>query len=132
MTALAFGETVFVFGRVAIVVHPDGTLKEIYVATDRGGKSLSLGVISTRDPDAGTWYIDEPTRAWVGLKQCRNCSRFGHRECENKGVVVDAAHFLRRWKRLVYRIDSRPTAARQVDTRRRRIVGQIPPSPPPP
>lgn len=134
MTGLAFGETVFMFGQVAIVVHPNGALKDIYVATDVNSRGRSLKVISTRDPDAGTWYIDEPTCAWAGLKQCVNCSRFGHRRCENRGVMVDPAHFERRRKARAWLQSARALAARQVDTkRRRRIVGQIPvPSPSPP
>jgi hypothetical protein len=74
------------------VIHRDGWFVAAYVITMRGGE----GAISTLDPDAGTWYVDDPYPATpidVTARiatQCSQCSRFGHHAdgCYNQGVVV--------------------------------------------
>lgn len=89
------GDLFHVFGRMVIVTSDAGKLRAIFVAAHDEGVGNTHGVISTLDDDAGTWYVDEPTRI-PGAKQCINCSRFGHVVCENKGVSVDPRHFKRR------------------------------------
>lgn len=67
-------------GSMLIVLAHDGRLRAIFVAAGDGR-------ISSIDPDAGTYYVDEPYRR-DGIDQCLSCSRFGHdvQNCGNKGV----------------------------------------------
>lgn len=87
------------------IVHRDQRVVAIFVVScdTAGGKH---GVISTLDPDAGTWFVDEPVPAPSGLSgrllpQCRQCSRYGHNtiSCVNMGVSPSDKQFSAKKKR---------------------------------
>jgi len=69
-----------VFGNIGIVLDHYGRFRAVYVFSPGLGAG---GVISSLDPDAGRWYVDE--LGFDGHFRS-NCSRSGHRTCENAGV----------------------------------------------
>lgn len=77
---IEWDDQAFTFGSIAVVMTYERELRAIFIRC-RGA------VISTLDPDAGSYYIDThvPQKS-----RCRNCGRYGHRDaCENRGVLVD-------------------------------------------
>lgn len=94
--ALAADDTVIAYYNLAIALDADRRLRAIFVRTD------GCRAISTFDDDAGTYYIDAPTRPGAHSPACLQCSRFGHfaDECENRGVRMTDAMLDERRKRL--------------------------------
>ncbi len=109
---IARDDVAHIHGMIAVVVDADNRFRALFIRTGGGGKG---GVISSLDPDAGTYFVDELEPATKARPMCSNCSRVGHTKiCENAGVATSDQHRRQRRSRVGRKRRERPGADRHA------------------